>query len=386
MKKGACLKFQWPSTPNIVSISTTELIAAKLVNNPSVTISEKLDGSNVCVSSRGWVASRRNIIVEDIYRDDLAKVKLVGSNLASLSEMKGKVEAIQNELECQIKGYQFQTLIYGEWLQHRTSVTQEDRYCYKDRGFESGRLYAFGLSVIFDRNLEETELIKIGDDLSIVTGNSVIDRSESKIITYGLSLELQKLFQKHDIATAPVITKCSLDTALTDQRLVKQMLDRSIEGFILVGNGFILKWKPVESQDKSYQLLAISALRASFKDENPLINNMVDSLEKVCLSISERNAEPKKKPDKRLYVKLFQSAETKFQRIEDLLCTSMTTKEREEVLIKCRSDLRQEVKTDFISLGYGMTDCYGQEIDLLVETILRKRMDNWFKRLNKKKR
>ena len=128
MIKGARLKYQWPSTPNVVSILSTDQIKETLNKNPIVSVSEKLDGSNICISSNGWIASRRVILVNNFFEDDLSTVKLVGSSLSSLKQFEENIRAIHGELQRCIKIQDFQTLLYGEWLQHRTAVSFEDRY------------------------------------------------------------------------------------------------------------------------------------------------------------------------------------------------------------------------------------------------------------------
>lgn len=383
MIKGARLKYQWPSTPNVVSILSTDQIKETLNKNPIVSVSEKLDGSNICISSNGWIASRRVILVNNFFEDDLSTIKLVGSSLSSLKQFEENIRAIHGELQRCIKIQDFQTLLYGEWLQHRTAVSFEDRYQYKERGFKSGHLYVFGLSIILDNEPTEAESMQLEKTLSEELGDSIIDKPEPRIFTFGLGSKLLEFLKKHGMDAAPFIAECSFEAALLNEAFTEKLINRTIEGFIMTGQGFILKWKPVESQDRTFQIAAVSALRTN--NDSFSITNAIDALEKVCMSAAEKSDRPKKKPEKRLYAQLFKSAETKFQRIEDLLDESMTAEKLKEVQIECGLKLKDEMKTDFIGLGYRLEEVYSLEMDVMVDGILRRRTENWLNRLKKKK-
>lgn len=382
MKKGSILKYQWPSIPNVVSIATTELIKNILKENPLVEISEKLDGSNICISSNGWVASRRNIIIENFQLEDLTKIKLNGSSLEGLKCNRASIRVIHGKIQELIPDLKVQILVYGEWLQHRTATTQEDIYHYKDRGFKDEAFYGFGLSLIFDDNLDDDKYDYIQGKLKDQVGNNIIEKPEPYIITYGLGFELSNLFRDCGIATAPVIIKCPIRTALKEHNLIHHLIKRHYEGFIIVSKGFILKWKPVESEDKTFHIEAISKLKNELDDA--LIEEIIGELEKVCLSEAKKSQQPKKKIKSQLYMKLFRSAETKFQRIEDLLDESMTGEEKGDIQEKYQARIKQEIKEDIVKYGYPLDDKLDIEIDTLVKSVLDKRIGNWFKRLQRK--
>jgi predicted metal-dependent RNase len=83
-------------------------------------------------------------------------------------------------------------------------------------------------------------------------------------------------------------------------------------------------------------------------------------------------------------MKLFRSAETKFQRIEDLLDESMTDGEKGNIQEKYQARIKQEIKEDIVKYGYLLDDKVDTEIDTLVKSVLNKRIENWFKRLQRK--
>jgi hypothetical protein len=62
-KAGSEFLLQWPQIPGVLSVATTSLVQELLVRNPTVTVTEKLDGSNLCLSSADWIASRRRVIL-----------------------------------------------------------------------------------------------------------------------------------------------------------------------------------------------------------------------------------------------------------------------------------------------------------------------------------
>ena len=86
MERGEELKPKWPATPNILSAKTAFKIKDVISSNPCVVVSEKLDGSNLCISSKGWVGTRNVILIQDLKTEDLGKIKFNRASLSSLEK------------------------------------------------------------------------------------------------------------------------------------------------------------------------------------------------------------------------------------------------------------------------------------------------------------
>ena len=83
VQPGDDFKYQWPMI-NSVYIAKN-LMVELLAENPIALVSEKLDGSNLSVSSNGVVASRRKIILANAEVNQLNKTKFAGKVYALMT-------------------------------------------------------------------------------------------------------------------------------------------------------------------------------------------------------------------------------------------------------------------------------------------------------------
>lgn len=378
MKRGVELKPQWPSTLNVLSSKTALKITEVICQNPLVAVSEKLDGSNLCVSSKGWVGTRKVILIQDLKTEEIEKIKFNRSSLTSLKELGPKVEKLHQDLSSQLECETFQTLIYGEWLQARTSRSQQDLFNYKGRGFKNNYFYAFGLGLYFDEQVPSDAIKeienKIKDKLEWSTAET---DKENKLLLAIFGNRLKTFMNKHEIETAPLLCECSLDSALTNKALIDELLNRKIEGFILTSQDLILKWKFVENNsNRASQIEALEVLKT--KIEDPLLQEVISALEKVGLDQSSAEPEqPRKRPEKHLYARLLRSAETKFPKLEDQYENSSSIAEHQLIYNKVKKRLENEIQQDLELLGYSLEDSYLGEVETFVARILTSRTVNW---------
>ena len=119
-KVGSEFQLQWPQIPGVLSVASTDLVRDLLVKNPTVTVTEKLDGSNLCLSSEDWVASRRRIILEGPSEAVLNKTKFCGVALSSLSDVLPKLKSLSEDVKVYFDDQDLEVLLYGEWIQKVT--------------------------------------------------------------------------------------------------------------------------------------------------------------------------------------------------------------------------------------------------------------------------
>jgi len=130
----------WPSIePLATSLAEVgEALKAKV----EAWVTEKLDGSNLSVSARGLVCSRRKVLARGLALDD---VKFSGLPLSPLRPLLPAATRLRNELvwcpDCS------NVTVFGEFLPAGTATSKEDRFDYKRRGFKVGGFYAFGLAL-----------------------------------------------------------------------------------------------------------------------------------------------------------------------------------------------------------------------------------------------
>ena len=385
MKKGTEFKLQWPSTPSVLSIKTTGLIEEVLKENPLVTVSEKLDGSNICISSGGWIASRRVILVEDFKSGEIDKVRFNRASLQCFKSIGPKVITIHNTLASSLGIANFQTLIYGEYLQDGTATTQEDLFSYKERHFKPNHFYAFGLAIYFDQKLNEEQKTEIRENFEEKLQWELLTSQEPNQFMITLfGKKLQTFLQSNGLETVPLLTVCSLDSALTNKTLINDLLEQRVEGFILTSKDRIFKWKFVESGNRHSQIEAIKVLKTDVTD--PSLAEVVGALEKVGLNCSKRTEQrqPTKRPGGKLYSRLFKSAETKFPKLEDQYDNASSEQERNAVRTEFKLQLQKEIEADLVELGYSLKESHQEEIGKFLEAILVTRTENWTKKFEAK--
>ena len=384
-QKGKELKTQWPEASNVLSISTTEQLSEQLRINPVVTISEKLDGSNILLSSDKWIASRRVILVENMCKNEWSKTKFNHSDISNLKKFSTALDSIKNELAERLCRSDFEIFVYGEWLQYRTASTQQDRFKYEERGFKTKNFYAFGMAVHFQKELAKSETIEIEKELeTLFKWNLMRTQKPLRFIIINFDKNLQIFLQGKGFECVPWLGQGQLLDVLKNKDFVDRLLKQDIEGFVLTGENLLWKWKFIEKGDKTSQVEAIAELRKTSEDK--LITSVIDSLEAVCLNSTPIDdiSGPRKRPSKQLYASLFKSAETKFPKIEDL-CNRETS---ENTILVLGEDFKKkfiiEIEEDFCKTGYRLTEEFKSEISKFVNSIFDRRVLNCIQRKNAK--
>ena len=89
---GQTLLHQWPEIPSVYLAK--EAMIEHLSQDHIALVSEKIDGSNLSVSSAGVVASRRKVILTNPSGADLEKTKFAGESLRSLKPILGNLKSM----------------------------------------------------------------------------------------------------------------------------------------------------------------------------------------------------------------------------------------------------------------------------------------------------
>lgn len=375
-KVGSELQLQWPQTPGVLSVHSVNLIQDLLFKNPMMTVTEKLDGSNLCLSSAGWVASRRRIILENPNQAELDNTKFCGVALSSIGDVQIKLKNIAEEVKTHFDDKELEVLLYGEWIQKGTATSQSDRFKYADRGFQIGHLYSFGLGIYFNKMCDGPLLNQIVNVLSVKLGwNVILKQKPVQFFILGINKQLETFLRSKDLKCVPLLGENNFRDVLSSQSFTKHLLQRDFEGFILTSDDVIIKWKTFEENERTSQNNALAMLKNRLTAPND--HDVLANLEKVCFSSKpeeKQNLGPRRRPTKALYKQLFNSASSKFPTLSDVFdneqsmaafCPQQSAAAPDKLLILAlnyESTIYNEMAKDFVDAGYKLDGDYEKEL------------------------
>ena len=330
---GATLENQWPEIESVY-ISTQTMIEQLQANSVAL-VSEKLDGSNLSVSSEGKISTRRKIILTKPSSKKLKETKFAGESLATLEPVMTCVKNLAENWQQKI-GAKFELTIFGEWIQCGTASSKEDKFSYEKRGLLRGHLYTFGLGLVFDKGLEKAKKYLNSK------GFSVSVQSEKFLILI-LNPELKKLFDQNMILTVPILS--TLPFVQVFKKMSADLLQHKVEGFIITipCKNLILKWKGYEDSDPR-RIENFIEITAKCK-----IAEAIGPLNKVLQESILFHAQGRK----RFLDKAFVSARSKFPRLDDIL-SDYSDDEKAKIIQGYKFNLVQEITKDFAK-AFGCT-------------------------------
>lgn len=230
--------YPWPKTVGFHSANARETIVKLLKENKVYSISEKLDGCNVCVSSDGYIASRNFVIATKRCSHNLASFTWQGIPMLDGVTLMEKALKLKSLLAKQIlKGIEFEVLLYGELMKKGTASSNDDIYNYEKKNIHAGKIYVFAMGLVLPQN---TKLPFIFDH-----GFEVEGRSYPNVHIIPLNFYLSRLLSRINIEHVPILATGHLCDLLCDERFNSMLLNRHVEGFVLSGTEgqHFIKWK-----------------------------------------------------------------------------------------------------------------------------------------------
>ncbi|XP_071745381.1 uncharacterized protein AIMP2 isoform X6 [Lepeophtheirus salmonis] len=243
---GSLVSRQWPLIPDVIKGDSSNL---EFLSNVEVVVTEKLDGSNLALSSNGVVASRRMVLLKNPDRKDLSNYTFSGVSLKSL-------EPHISTISSSFANYFKETLqihtsllltVYGELIQKGTATSREDKFRYRERGFLPGNWYAFGVSIVVD----QTSVHEIIEKLRVIGfhARSVKAKGlsgeplENDHIIVTMNQCLEKVFNLFQLPTIP--TESLPFSKLFSEYEGKLLQPDSCEGVVITlpPHGASFKWK-----------------------------------------------------------------------------------------------------------------------------------------------
>ena len=265
MKIGQELAYPWPHIDGFYNTKATEKIIKSLEKNEFYHISEKFDGSNICLSSQGWVSGRKNVFaVEEI----LETTNFQGVKCERLIQVLSNLKKWKNsDFETQKID---EILLYGEFILNGTSNSKFDRFKYKKDGFYPGDFLIFAIGFVFnddddDNDLKENLKEKIKSDFNNLLECKQLDESKTFYVSL-VNFENRELFTKQQFQTVRCFQGNLLSNLLVEEKyfifgensaevssryFIDGIENREVEGWVLHNRDAsdIIKWKFVTEKN-----------------------------------------------------------------------------------------------------------------------------------------
>ena len=281
---GSLFDYPFPSIESILKESSIEPLKKAILENKKWSISEKLHGCNMALSSQLYVASKKRILANVFEKSDLSETTFQQVSLKHLNKAWKKIENFQTVLkyECQMDMNlcdNDELIIYGEFICNGTATSKYDVYNYKAQKIFPGQFYAFGVGFVFgagkDLDFYEKKLkqyfTRVQKMTSLTTGE-----------TYFVCLinPTNKKYLLHANIDTVVFEKSNLLVdLLTNKRHVSSLENRHLEGYVLHCENFVFKWKyPKGDSGIAYNTLAFFKQNL-FMSENE--SKVLASLQKI---------------------------------------------------------------------------------------------------------
>ncbi|EFX63523.1 hypothetical protein DAPPUDRAFT_119140 [Daphnia pulex] len=252
-------KYQWSKTIGFFTHGKDHIISELINKNGMYYVSEKLDGSNMAVSTEGYIASRHKIIATT---DQVTKFQSL-----SLEHVIPLFDAV-NELHSQLKTiffphYNFKVIVYGEFMPNGTASSKYDIYNYVERGYQPGRFYAFGIGLVFDAITENVKA-----DVERIFRQAFLHCSTKQEAFYLAPIDwfLTGLFYKIGIDCVRLHSEQPLQNILARSDLMNPFLQRQLEGYIFTsvdGRG-MLKLKIAPAKDDYFSVFDCETFKSYF--------------------------------------------------------------------------------------------------------------------------
>ena len=280
-------------------------------------VAEKLDGSNVAVTSKGVISSRRNILLNNPTEEELKKVKFSGVKLHNVAAMFESLRKMEESFNRYFPFLDVEAILYGELVQKGTATSTEDKYQYRSKGYQEGGYYIFGAGVAFGENLSKSQVEKAALHLEN-KGFSVIIQENEKVgrshLILPMSDFLKRFLNEHKVINLIQHQQTTLSEAVEIYK--DQLLSNKLEGIVINFGTEILKWKGLEESYPDQFMAEIEVLATDL-----IVKDVYNSIHLVAHKARQHWAELKsERATLFLLEKAYKSALTKIRSLDDRKC------------------------------------------------------------------
>ena len=301
-------------------------------------VSEKLDGSNVAVTSRRVIASRRHVLLYNPSEEELQKFKFSGVKLLAVAELFDRLVLLEKSLQKYFPFLGIEVILYGELIQKGTATSTEDKFHYRSKGYQVGDYWIFGAGIAIDEPLTETQIEKCLKHLhsqSFAAVSRFSEESGRSHLVLLMNDKLREVLATHQITPVVAQEKKTLKDVLSfyEEKLVSD----EIEGVVINFGNEILKWKGLSESYPDAFLQDIEILKSK------VVKEVFDPISSVALEAGKNRCRLKKeKQTLFLLEKAYKSALSKLGSLEEWMEEGVTGRKKFEY----QKNLTEEMKKD----------------------------------------
>lgn len=345
---GSVFTKQWPEMKHIFQLDNLQ----KYADQGNGFVAEKLDGSNVAISSNHIISSRRNILMKNPTEQEMMTFKFSGVTFIKLVGIFHKLRDLVNHFAEIFPFLDIELILYGELVQKGTATCKEDKFRYRQRGIDEGEFYVFGGGIAFEDKLNPSQISKALNHLrskGFAVTNNMNEQTGRSYLILLMNHVFSNLLASYGIQ---VIKHEEMSLKQCIQSYGEKLMENEIEGIVINFGDVIVKWKGL---DESYPDI--------FMDQIQLLGTSVDSyIMEAFISVAEkaryrRNVANKEKATDILLENAYKSAMTKLRSLQDLCGKNSVT---DPVVDDFRSSLQSEM----------MNDCHSFEFKSKLKTFI----------------
>jgi hypothetical protein len=237
-KIGDVNNYQWPKSKKVFGPDSTGELLKAIVENNRWSVTEKMDGAQMTVSSMGWISSSSHVIADK--DSNLDTIWLKGSMLKNMLKVVNNVKSLKKKCFGDLDDATFQYLLFGKCVLHGTSTSCHDVYGYRSRGLEPGTFLADGMGIVFNDSLLET-LFDLTDCCPFM--ERVKSQCGQKTFFILPINELMKnTFESHDIDCVNTYPSMPFNDVMTHDGFQHALNFRHRAGFVLNHQTCMLEW------------------------------------------------------------------------------------------------------------------------------------------------
>jgi len=357
---GSLFTRQWPKIGHLFECDAS--IAAQF-DTPAL-VSEKLDGSNMSISNKNYLTSRRNILLNNPTEEELKKFKFSGQKVGPIFQQVEKVQKLHNKFEAFFPFLEIETLLYGELIQAGTSTSKEDKYKYREKGYDPGDFVVFGCGICFEDTLDSGQMC-IAKDHLIAKGLNVMISEDTHTNSHYLVILMNDVLKKFllDVGITTIIKYEDTTVEKCLKTYCNKLTENKIEGVIITLNSQIFKWKGVEENYPDSYLETIEDLYKLIRFMHPGKEESVDYMRKVAqASTKQRKSKTSSKTAVQSGKKTcggtvedfletaYNSARSKYPRMEELWNAKKKEKDNANVKNIYIQTIKQEMIQDLTEM------------------------------------
>ena len=224
-------QYRWHDPPTFPSVKLTDSVGKSILQKEKWSVTEKIDGAAICVSSDSWIASKRRVVLRYISHPCIALASeecrdgfpaLSGASLSRPFHLCKKAVLLASKLNRDCPGLELdvrqhyedlfdgekdQILLYGTLVLSGTSTSPVDLYDYKRRFSGRGQMVVEGVGLIFasEKNVND-KLEILRRRYPSVNVNVSLDKKKT-YLTWRVTERCDDLFEECKIPVARIFDK-----------------------------------------------------------------------------------------------------------------------------------------------------------------------------------